>query len=492
MKNELNLKEVFYKYLVSSIVYLEILFSVFLYVFIILNVPTQNGDNIEHIHTTFMIANGDVPYRDFFQHHNPLMWFIFAPIVKVFAYNTIVVEVLLFISFLVFLKSLMYVYQITKEFLADKFWATVAVLLIIVPSYKVFAIDFRPDNYMTFALMGGIYYYFSYLRDKKTPQLVVSFIWFVLAFLFAQKALFPLFILGITGLYFWYKKEIRTSDLVKSLIIPFMMIGGGFAYLACYKIVELYFMSNYTFNLNLVEGFEMGRFAKMYGLLIFSIVGAVLGAGCAVFSINKYWKILAILFIAEFLQRKFYFSPYIYYYWLLMYVAVLCFVPLLKIIDEKNRIIRVAVAGVCLFFLYNSTVFHLNNIVNKNPESYLPYYITKKITPCDYVFNGNGLMYNIFGKDPHYYWQLIGQLDVVGEKTGIAPKPNISKIIAEIRPRFVYGKSYFNKFSDESGRKEIVHYVDKDLLDRYYNKTMFSGIYELKNEFVVNCDVKKH
>ena len=145
-----------------------------------------------------------------------------------------------------------------------------------------------------------------------------------------------------------------------------------------------------------------------------------------------------------------------------------------------------------MFFLYNSTVFHLNNIVNKNPESYLPYYITKKITPCDYVFNGNGLMYNIFGKDPHYYWQLIGQLDVVGEKTGIAPKPNISKIIAEIRPRFVYGKSYFNKFSDESGRKEIVHYVDKDLLDRYYNKTMFSGIYELKNEFVVNCDVKKH
>jgi len=493
MKNKLDMKEFFYKYLVNSFIYLEILCSVFLYVLVILNIPTQNGDNIEHIHSTFMVANGDVPYRDFFQHHNPLLWFIFAPLVKIFAYDTTVAEILLFISFLVFLKSLVYVYNITKEFLADKFWATVAVLLVIVPTYKIFAIDFRPDNYMVFALMAGIYYYFSYLRDKKTQQLVVSFIWFVLAFLFAQKALFPLFVLGLSGLYFWYKKEIKTSDLIKSLIAPIIMTGGCFAYLAYYKIVKLYFVSNFTFNLNLVEGFEMGRFAKMYGLLIFSIVGALLGAGCAIGSKNRYWRILALLFIVEFLQRKYYFSPYIYYYWLLMYVAVLTFIPLLKIIDESTRLVRVVVVGICLFFLYNGVMFHLNNILNtkQGHEGYLPYYITKRITPCDYVFNGNGLMYNIFGKDPHYYWQLIGQLDVVGEKTGIAPKPNINKIIFELKPKFIYGKSYFNKFADESGRKEIVHYIDKDLLDRYYKPAPFSGIYELKEEYWRECNIKK-
>lgn len=100
-------------------------------------------------------------------------------------------------------------------------------------------------------------------------------------------------------------------------------------------------------------------------------------------------------------------------------------------------------------------------------------------------------MYNLFGKDPHYYWQLLGQLDVVGEKTGIAPKPNINKLIFELKPRFVYGKSYFNKFSDESGRKEIVHYIDKELLNKYYNQTTFVGVYELKDEYVKSCDIKK-
>ena len=101
-------------------------------------------------------------------------------------------------------------------------------------------------------------------------------------------------------------------------------------------------------------------------------------------------------------------------------------------------------------------------------------------------------MYNIFGKDPHYYWQLIGQLDVVGEKTGIVDKPDINKLIEYYKPRFVYGKNYFNKFAEESGRKEIVHYVDMGLIDKYYQATPFNHIYELKPEFVKTCSIQKN
>jgi hypothetical protein len=92
-------------------------------------------------------------------------------------------------------------------------------------------------------------------------------------------------------------------------------------------------------------------------------------------------------------------------------------------------------------------------------------------------------MYNIFAKDPAYYWQLIGQLDVVGENTGIHPKPDINRLISELKPKFVFGNSYLNKFSDESGRNEIVHYVDKEIVNKYYNATEFTHIYELKPEY---------
>ena len=106
------LKDIFFKYVPYGAVILLLVFSALLHTFVSAHLPTQNGDNIEHIHSSFLIAIGQVPYRDFFQHHNPLLWYIFAPLTKLFEYNSTISEVVCFISFLVFLKSLVYVYRI--------------------------------------------------------------------------------------------------------------------------------------------------------------------------------------------------------------------------------------------------------------------------------------------------------------------------------------------------------------------------------------------
>ena len=198
-----------------------------LYAMMTAHVPTQNGDNIEHIHSSFLIAQGQVPYRDFFQHHNPLMWYLFAPLVNLFAYNATVTEVVCLISLLVFLKSLVYVYRISAEFLSDKLWGLAAAAVIAAPGYKLYAVDFRPDNYMIFCLTAGIYYYFKYLKGQKPFHLIAAFAWFFISFLFAQKALFPLAVLGVTGLYFWHKRAIKTADMAKALVFP---LAGAAAY----------------------------------------------------------------------------------------------------------------------------------------------------------------------------------------------------------------------------------------------------------------------
>ena len=149
-----KIKNIFFKYVLNGVIGVEVLLSVLLFLMIILNVPTQNGDNVEHIHSSVLVARGLIPYKDFFQHHNPLLWYVFAPIAKLFDYNATLSEVVLFISFLVFLKSLVYVYRIVEEFLANKFWGIMASVLLLIPLYKIFAIDFRPDNYMVFCLIG--------------------------------------------------------------------------------------------------------------------------------------------------------------------------------------------------------------------------------------------------------------------------------------------------------------------------------------------------
>ena len=142
-----------------------------------------------------------------------------------------------------------------------------------------------------------------------------------------------------------------------------------------------------------------------------------------------------------------------------------------------------AFAAGLYWVFYNTLIFQREVIAMQPERKYLPDYIARNISPCDYVFNGDGMMYNLFGKDPAYYWQLIGQLDVVGDATGIKPKPDINALILKLRPKFVYGKSYFNKFSDESGRPEVVHYVDRDIINAYYNATRFGSVYQLKPEF---------
>jgi len=40
-----------------------------------------NPDEFEHVHVSWCIANGMVPYRDFFEHHTPWLWYLLAPLV---------------------------------------------------------------------------------------------------------------------------------------------------------------------------------------------------------------------------------------------------------------------------------------------------------------------------------------------------------------------------------------------------------------------------
>ena len=152
------------QYGAAAALWIDLIAVAVLYAMMTAHVPTQNGDNIEHIHSSFLIAQGQVPYRDFFQHHNPLMWYLFAPLVNLFAYNATVTEVVCLISLLVFLKSLVYVYRISAEFLSDKLWGLAAAAVIAAPGYKLYAVDFRPDNYMIFCLTAGIYYYLSLIH----------------------------------------------------------------------------------------------------------------------------------------------------------------------------------------------------------------------------------------------------------------------------------------------------------------------------------------
>ena len=38
-------------------------------------------DELEHMHAALLVAHGNLPFRDFFEHHGPLLYSILAPVV---------------------------------------------------------------------------------------------------------------------------------------------------------------------------------------------------------------------------------------------------------------------------------------------------------------------------------------------------------------------------------------------------------------------------
>ncbi|MBR5599159.1 MAG: hypothetical protein IKW39_03870, partial [Alphaproteobacteria bacterium] len=51
-----------------SILGLFCLYCICLLVWVVIYSGSSDGDTIEHIHTTWLVHTGKIPYKDFFQH----------------------------------------------------------------------------------------------------------------------------------------------------------------------------------------------------------------------------------------------------------------------------------------------------------------------------------------------------------------------------------------------------------------------------------------
>ena len=145
---------------------LQIIGAIILSFWILFYHQPKTGDDVEHLHSAWLVWQGKVPYIDFFQHHNPLMWYLFAPVLGLFAYDIVVFDVVRIISTLLLFLNLYIVAKIIHKFASNSWSASILGVASVFPSYVIYSgQDFRPDNYMVFCLIGGIFYYFRYLKN---------------------------------------------------------------------------------------------------------------------------------------------------------------------------------------------------------------------------------------------------------------------------------------------------------------------------------------
>ena len=448
----------------------------------ILYTETGNGDNVEHIHATWLVAWGKVPYRDFFQHHNPLLWYIFAPIFKHIVNAMLLLDVAHAIGIFAGIWTFFIVYKICRRFFEASALASLTSLIILCPPYYyIYCFNFNPDTFMALAFAGGIYFLFSYWQKNTLSRLCFAFELFFIAFMFTQKILIVLFGLAIISLYLFYKQKTPLLHILYALLLPLLCLLLFIALLYNADALGLYWKSNYPFNVVMQKYYGFSKINVLdYKRLIFSFSVAILSILCFFKKGNLFFKIIAILFIIELPQRCFYFSIAPYYLLpLMIYACCLNSVLIDKIINKYFMLIF-AFLGVGVYYFAISHQIYLNV---RGSDRNFARFLTNEVTPCDYVLSGYLSSQSIISKDPHYYWALLGHVDLAAEEIGLARRPNVTLLVEQYKPKLIYTGVYWNSYEQHRGNQVFVQQIDPDIVDKYYIPTHFNNFYMLKYEY---------
>ena len=443
----------------------------------------QIVDEYEHLHASWLVSIGKVPYRDFLEHHHPLLWYLSAPILSVFYNNAIVFYVMRLVSALASMLMTYYIYKLIL-FFGDKKCAWLGVSLYlghVITLYTFY--QFRPDTFMNLCFVMGIYYLFVSLKETSLKKLIYSFLAFTFSFLFLQKI--ALLLMVVEGILLWliFAKKLKIKNVIYAAL-PSIGITIGFISIFYFKGALLEFIElNYHFNQIMLSYYERGNF--WYPHIFLSLYGlALLVAVYFYKKENIYFKIAAILCVAEFLMRAFYFAPYTHYYSTLTVISAIVLSILAKKVMPKHKTLSMLL--VFLIFVGLGQAFNrIDNNVTKN-NSYHHYqmvdFVHKNSQPDDMLMNGYDMNFNIYRPDVSYYWfQLELLLPIFEKEYNFSHKLDINALILQNRPKFIYARDFVDlKALRTYGETKYTQKFIPEIVRTFYEPTSFKYLMMLK------------
>lgn len=477
-------KGYFAKIFAKAIIWFLLAYGIGFAIWTIFFTETGNGDNVEHIHATWLVANGKVPYRDFFQHHNPLLWYIFAPVMSLITSPINILNILDMahaVSIIIGIGTFFAVYKTCKTFLATKYASLLSLLILCPPYYYIYCFNYNPDTFMAFFFAWGMYFLFKYWKDKKSNNLILAFICYFTAVMFTQKILTVLAPLGLISIYIFYKEKASIKDILYALIFPILGTTLFVVYLYHEDALNLYWQSNFVFNIRMQEYYGNRKIDVLdYQVFYISATLALISIVTQWRKANILYKSIAVLFVLELLQRCFYFSIAPYYMLPLMIFTVYLNSVLIERIVSKSIVLIYILLALSVYYAGISETRYL---LYRTTDRSFARYLNANVTPCDYVVSGFLSNQSILSKDPHYYWSLLGHVDIAGDELKIHPKPDLNSLVLKYKPKLVHGGIYWNNYYLNRGTSVYVQQISPEILNKYYLPTPFKDMYILKYEY---------
>lgn len=381
-------------------------FGIMAFIFVVLAlmrvyyVPGFLMDTYEHIHSSWLVSEGLIPYRDFYEHHHPLLWYLFAPVTQLFYRDANIIYVARIIAVFGYLWTLYLTYVLARDYSKSKTGGLFAILFFLcVPSLWLDVQNLRPDIFMYISILAAIKYFFDYLDKHQIKYLCFSyFLWFV-AFLFLQKALIIGFGFGLANFWLIYKKEMTWSDAAKASVVPLFLFLVLLAILYRFDLLKDYYSWNFLFNVIVKEhyGIHTAGFLKHF---FYAVIITFLAVTLTYRYSYKGNTLFLMWLVAGLSSLDF--APCPQYYFLNFVLSAILLAPFFKLCYTKNTLLVLIILTLALFrsFYYLQNYKFSKSIKN---DVLMIDYVIKNTGPHDKLLNG-WIPHNLFNPDTDYYW----------------------------------------------------------------------------------------
>ena len=435
-------------------------------------------DGFEHIKISYLVSQGNVPYRDFFEHHHPLLWYVFAPIMYVLPHNfALAYYTSRIFSLICSLATLFIIGKTINKFLGGK----ENVLYFLVILFMFFPMWFcishlKPDILARLFYFAGLYYFFCYAEKFQTKDLVYCALCFIFSFFTLQNMVISIFPLAIPMLYLWRKQKKVGKDILISAIAPICLTAIVVAVFVAYGIWKPYFQLNWIYNAHLFEYTHINDISLLYCWKIPVLMGV-----CAwLWQIKQrkttfYINTIGILCIAEIIQHM-YFKAVFHHYLILLFIYVSILAAPVAI-NIKNKIVKAIlfVATIVIFGLNFNYVWNYDTQMFKDLNELNP-------KEDEYIFNVGFRYVNVYAPLISYYQLYVGTAKIDNILFDRYPDYDINKFIEEHKVKYLDYVLINNKYINPSIPKEYNRFeISNETLSKY--EEVRPALWQRKEEY---------
>jgi hypothetical protein len=402
-------------------------------------------DEIEHIHAAWYVQNGQVPYRDFFEHHHPLFWFMLAPVLAFCGEGLSVLAISRFLILLMAMGIAWLTWRISRLAggSAETAWLTVTILFanfLFIPC----VMEVRPDVPMVLLALAAVERLLVFMKGEKPTQLLTAAFFAAFSFLFLQKVVF-LFPAAVALLCIWrltgkigfklFWKTIAVFLLPLFIFAVWLVFSGAF---------RDYFLCNWLLNVRRQTAFPLwlaiGRLTLVNIVFWLSLLPASVRAlrsekSSAAMKVVTWFGLIglgALFLLPNPADRHF-----------------LLALPLLSVIvgawaggqshfQHRGNLLRIYLAGLLVVPLPFLT---MNNFPLNGVQLEKIAYVLRQTNPGDRVLDGMN-DFNLFRPDVHYFWFQVKAGELLDSYRHIRGGPHAAydpcQLIREQKPRFIF------------------------------------------------------